>query len=78
MPTVNEPLRDTVGGLLIVVPNGWLFQVMPASVQVAVDAKTSIVRHAAGTAVRYTRSVASRTMAVAGIAGLQVVRSKRR
>ena len=54
-----------------------MFQVIPVSVHVADAANTSIVRHAAGTAVRYSRSVASRTTAVLGIAGVQVVRSNR-
>src|ERR1043166_6409060 len=39
VPTLKEPLRDAVGGLLMAVPKGWLFQVIPASVQVATTAK---------------------------------------
>src|SRR5258708_6158150 len=58
-------------------PKGWLFQLITVSVHAAVTGKTSMVRQAAGTAVRYRRSVASRTIAVAGIVGLHVERSNR-
>src|SRR5262245_19220336 len=75
VPTSNESVRDPLAGLLSVVPNGWLFQVMPASVQLAVAAKRSIVRQAAGIALMYRRTVARRTVAPEGIAGLHCVRS---
>ena len=69
VPTLNDPLREAVAGLLIVVPNGWLFQVMTPSVHAAPTLKMSRVRQAAGTAVIYRRRVASRTIAETGMAG---------
>src|SRR5205823_8318135 len=74
---VKVSLADAPGGLLIAVPNGWLFQVMPASVQVAVGRKMSTVRQVAAIPVTYMRSVASRTVAVEAIDGTHRVRSKR-
>src|SRR6266513_2484249 len=75
VPTLNVPVRDPVAGLLIAVPNGWLFQVSVVSPQVTVGGYRSSTRQAAGAAVMYSRNVARRTVAEAGMAGLQTVRS---
>jgi len=76
-PIVMASVRVAFDGLLMVVPNGWLFHVMAASVHADVDAKMSSVRHAAGTAVVNRRRVASLTVAVEGMTGEQRVRSNR-
>ena len=68
---------DPLAGLLIAVPNGWLFHVIPASVQFAVTLNASTVRQLAGRPVAYIRNVARRTVAVAGMAGVHSDRSKR-
>ena len=76
LPTVIEFRRVPDAGLLIPVPNGWLFHVMADCVHAEVTANTSSVRQvAAGIEVTQRRKVAPATIAELGI-GAQVVRSK--
>ena len=77
VPTLKESVREPVAGLLIVVPKGCVFHVTVASAHVAVTRNTSIVRHAAGSAVEKSRIVATRTVALAGMAGWHCARSNR-
>jgi hypothetical protein len=78
LPIVIAPVRAADAGLLVDVPNGWLFQVIPVSVHDDETANTSSVRQAAGIAVTHNLSVAFDTVAVTGIRGEHVVRSNTR
>jgi hypothetical protein len=74
---VIESVRALDAGLLIPVPNGWLFHVMADCVHAEVTANRSSVRQvAAGIAVTHRRKVAPVTIAELGMLGAQVVRSK--
>jgi hypothetical protein len=76
-PTVTESVLVPDAGLLMAVPNGWLFHVMADSVHAELTAKTSSIRHAAaGIAVTQRRKVALVTVAELGTFGAHVVRSK--
>ena len=77
LPIVMESARAPDAGLLIAVPNGWLFHVMADCVHAEATANTSSVRQVpAGIAVTHKRKVAPVTMAELGRLGAQVVRSK--
>ena len=76
LPIVMESVRAPDAGLLMAVPNGWLFHVMADCVHAEVTANTSSVRQVAtGTAVTQRRKVAPVTIAELGTFGAQVVRS---